>query len=194
MNPALFVLLQVDFAIIGALPFFFFRRDGRLNFAWFVTSLPFLLVFLALIAGAAGLLEPAPTLPALRLALESLATLFGAGSLALLILTVAAHRVSPALWHQRQELDVPAEIVTWGPYAWIRHPFYTSYLLAFVGALLAFPGPSTACTLAYAWVVLRVTAKREEDRLAAGRFGMRYRRYRARTGRFLPRIGTRHGR
>jgi protein-S-isoprenylcysteine O-methyltransferase Ste14 len=78
--------------------------------------------------------------------------------------------------------------VTWGAYARIRHPFYTSFLLAFVAAVAAFPHPATAACLLYATVALNVTAVREERRLLASEYGDAYFDYLQRTGRFLPRM------
>ena len=191
MNPALLTLLLANFAAIGALPLFFFRRDGRLNLAWLATAIPFFLMVGTLLAAAIGWLHAvnAPDV-AMQAALESSAALASAASLGLLGLTVGSHRVPLALWHQERQRDVPSGIVTWGPYSRIRHPFYSSFLLAFAAACFAFPHVATAMLLFYAAVALTVTAMREERRLASSVFGAHYRDYMARTGRFVPRLGA----
>lgn len=80
----------------------------------------------------------------------------------------------------------PGTLTVGGPYARVRHPMYTGYFFVFTGLfgltlnllalvpLLAVPG-------------LVAVARREEVALAA-RYGMAYRAYAARTGRFWPRI------
>lgn len=53
--------------------------------------------------------------------------------------------------------------MTYGPYRWVRHPFYAAFLLA-----------------------LNRTAAREERRLLGSPFGPAYAEYLRRTGRFVP--------
>ena len=190
MSAALLALLLAHFTAIGALPLAVFRRDGRLTPGWHATALPFFLAALALLAGAFELpfMRPVAIVAPNRDVLESLAALASAGSLALMVWTAASHRTRPALWRQAPERDAPAEIVTWGPYARIRHPFYASFLLAFAAAFAALPHAATASLLAYSALALALTAAREERRLAASAFGDSYRDYMGRTGRFLPRL------
>ena len=90
------------------------------------------------------------------------------------------------LWHQ--EDDAPRSIVTYGAYKYVRHPFYSAFLLALAGTLVACPHPGTMVCLAYALLMLRHTARKEEYKLANSEFGEQYRSYLARTGRFLPRL------
>ncbi len=182
---ALLTLLLVNFALIGLLPILFFRRGGDFNLRWIATGAPFFVVPVLLLMGRFGLLEPVfgggAASPPVAVVLSTI-------SIALLSMTVGSHRVPLALWHQDD--DAPVELVTWGPYARIRHPFYTSFLLAFAAAVVALPHVSTVACLAYAWLTLSVTATREERRLAESRFGEDYGRYLQRTGRFWPRIGS----
>ena len=81
-----------------------------------------------------------------------------------------------------------ATLITNGPYRWIRHPFYatTALLLASVTLLSAnwLIGLSSFAVMA----LLTVRTPNEERKLIE-KFGDGYRRYIARTGRFLPRIG-----
>jgi protein-S-isoprenylcysteine O-methyltransferase Ste14 len=80
------------------------------------------------------------------------------------------------------------ELVTWGPYARIRHPFYSSFLLAFIAAILVLPHTLTLLACIYSCVTLTMTAKREEGRLMASEYGDQYIRYYRRSGRFFPRL------
>jgi protein-S-isoprenylcysteine O-methyltransferase Ste14 len=81
-------------------------------------------------------------------------------------------------------------MITTGPYAWVRHPFYTSTALAVLANSLATANWfifTTGCAV-LALLVLR--CRTEEDNLVA-RFGDAYQDYARRTGRFLPRFGSR---
>ena len=178
---SLLVLLLVNFTAIGLLPILFFRRDGAFNLRWVATGAPFFVVPAVLILASFGVFEAAPLAAG-----APIATVLSAVSIALIAMTVGTHRIPLALWHQ--DNDAPAEIVTWGPYARVRHPFYTSFLLAFAAAAIAFPHLLTAGCLVYGYVALTITAAREEQRLASSEFGEEYQRYMTVSGRFFPRM------
>lgn len=79
-------------------------------------------------------------------------------------------------------------LVTYGPYRWIRHPFYDSAALLATALFLAISNwffLVVGCVF-FCLVVIR-TRKEEENLLA--RFGDSYRSYMQETGRFLPRVG-----
>lgn len=79
------------------------------------------------------------------------------------------------------------QLVTSGPYRWIRHPLYTFGLIA-MSSLVVFTGLwSLGLFLAAAFVVLMWRVPKEEANLIAT-FGDEYRHYMARTGRFVPRF------
>lgn len=180
-------LVLCAFIAIGLLPILFFRRDGRLNLRWLATGAPFCIAPAALLLGLAGMLVPFyQARGRVLIAAQAAATLLSVVSIALNAMTVGVHRVPPALWHQ--DNDAPVQLVTWGSYARVRHPFYTSFLLAFAAALLAFPHAITVACLFYAVVALTITARREERRLAESEFGAEYLEYIKVAGRFLPRF------
>jgi protein-S-isoprenylcysteine O-methyltransferase Ste14 len=185
----LFVLIICDFIAIGLLPILFFRRDGQINLRWLATGAPFFVVPSVLLLGQAGVLEAfVPADYEALIATQMTAVLLSVVSIGMIAMTVGSHRIPLALWHQDE--DAPVELVTWGPYARIRHPFYTSFLLAFAAAVLAFPHAITAGCLIYGFVVLTITAGREERRLANSEFGAAYREYMTVAGRFFPRLGS----
>jgi protein-S-isoprenylcysteine O-methyltransferase Ste14 len=79
------------------------------------------------------------------------------------------------------------ELVTGGPYRWVRHPLYTVGTSFFVslGIVAAnwFMGLASLSVL----VMLLIRLPKEEEKLIE-RFGGEYRAYIERTGRLLPRI------
>jgi protein-S-isoprenylcysteine O-methyltransferase Ste14 len=78
------------------------------------------------------------------------------------------------------------ELVVAGPYRWVRHPMYLSFLLLML-ALFLLTANVLLGGLGFfvigAVIVLRT--RREEAQLAE-RFGAEYERYRVRTGALLP--------
>jgi protein-S-isoprenylcysteine O-methyltransferase Ste14 len=98
---------------------------------------------------------------------------------------VAVHRKAPpAIAFSERP---PRSLTTGGPYRLIRHPFYTSYLLAWLGGACAAGSAYLALAAAWMFVFYYLAAVREEaEMLASATFGAEYGRYRRRTGMFLP--------
>lgn len=82
--------------------------------------------------------------------------------------------------------DVPVAIVTSGPYARVRHPIYSAYLLYMLGLVVG----TQSVVAAVLWLLLAATyrhAARQEDALLAGSpHADFYRRYMRQSGRLLP--------
>ena len=79
-------------------------------------------------------------------------------------------------------------LVTTGPYRWVRHPFYDSLALCVLANSLVAANWFLFLTGGLLLVLIIVRTRKEEEKLLA-RFGVAYRAYMERTGRFLPRIG-----
>jgi protein-S-isoprenylcysteine O-methyltransferase Ste14 len=80
---------------------------------------------------------------------------------------------------------MPKALITNGPFALIRHPFYLAYSLAWLAAPVATHGPLIA-VFAFIAITAYVVAARREERLLEDRFGEAYRTYKLGTGRLLP--------
>jgi protein-S-isoprenylcysteine O-methyltransferase Ste14 len=85
--------------------------------------------------------------------------------------------------------EVPTAVCDAGPYRFVRHPFYLSYIVAFLGALVALPSLVTAvvCVLDIA-LFIYMAVDDERVLLRSGLAGD-YQLYRKRVGMFLPRFG-----
>jgi protein-S-isoprenylcysteine O-methyltransferase Ste14 len=187
MRAPVLLLILLNFASVALLTATFFQRDARPGIRWWATSLPFMLCPALLTTAYFANLSPITPRRWADAAGEA-AVVLSVASIALIFHTWGTHRVRLALYHQPG--DAPHEIVTDGAYRWVRHPFYTSYLLLYLAAVLAFPHWGTIALAAYMLVALNITAAGEEKRLSASAFGAEYRDYIGRTGRFLPRLAT----
>lgn len=97
------------------------------------------------------------------------------------ILTTRRQRLSVAF-----SQDAPDFLLAHGPYRLIRHPFYTAYLLYWIGGAIAARQPMLLLAVGlmaagFAWAALR-----EERKFATSALGPDYEAYRRRTGMFLP--------
>ena len=87
---------------------------------------------------------------------------------------------------ERVEFQKGHVVVDTGPYAIVRHPTFTSFIIITLGLLLANPALPTLLVFLYTiWDFTRA-AKQEEELLGSKLPG--YTEYSARTPRFLPRL------
>lgn len=178
------ILLELNFAFVGSLPLVFFGRRGRLGTMWWLNASPFLVCAGYLALTLLGRSEPSVLTP-WGAGLPVAGVALSAASFAMVGCAMATHRIPPSVWHQ----DVtPPELVTWGAYAKIRHPFYSSFILALIAAFTACPHWLTLASLVSATALLNSTAAVEEARLCKSKFAGQYKDYMAHTGRFLPRL------
>ena len=84
--------------------------------------------------------------------------------------------------------DAPQHLLTSGPYVHVRHPFYSSYMLAWMAASFA----TGSCLL---WISALVmfwfyhgAACIEEDKFARSDLANEYAAYRETTGMFFPKL------
>ena len=82
-----------------------------------------------------------------------------------------------------------AQLVTTGPYRWIRHPMYAFGLIWFLAIILLTASWFIAITGTAGFSFLLIRCRREEANLIE-KFGDEYRAYMHRTGRFFPRLGS----
>jgi protein-S-isoprenylcysteine O-methyltransferase Ste14 len=80
---------------------------------------------------------------------------------------------------------VPDAVCESGPYRYIRHPFYLSYAIAFLGMLVAIATPIAALVFALAIALFSYMARDDELTLEHSRLGPAYCAYKRRVGLFL---------
>ncbi len=106
-------------------------------------------------------------------------------SLALFWLAVLSNRQRPLSFAFSD--DEPRHLVCSGPYRWIRHPFYSAYLLAWLATPIATVQPLMLVPLLVMAAIYVAAARVEERKFEASPLASAYARYRTRTGMFVPR-------
>lgn len=109
------------------------------------------------------------------------------GTLAAAAIVIAALAIA-AFARARTHLDVrkPAvALVTTGPYRFSRNPMYLAAVLLYAGAALWLDKPWTLAALVPCLLVMEFGVIRREERYLDGKFGERYRAYRASVRRWI---------
>ena len=129
---------------------------------------------------------------ALRLFTDGLSTLWALAltlfivSAALFAWTVNATRETPPTL--AFDTDEPYFLLNNGPYRYVRHPFYLSYLLFWTGTALASPGLLPWAAPFVMLLVYWTAARREERKFARSSLAAAYQLYRDGAGMFAPRL------
>jgi protein-S-isoprenylcysteine O-methyltransferase Ste14 len=84
--------------------------------------------------------------------------------------------------------DIPEFLWTSGPFAYIRNPFYASYLLSYFAAAIMFPGIPSLVVVVGMTIYFNAAARHEERKFERSPLAKDYAAYRRRTGRFIPRL------
>ena len=96
-------------------------------------------------------------------------------------------------WSDEPRLVEGQEMISSGPYRWIRHPIYAAFLLI-LGSLLLISANWFIGALWLGMTGLDVASRmRTEESMMVGQFGEQYRAYMRRTGRLFPRLVKKEG-
>jgi len=106
---------------------------------------------------------------------------------ALVIFHWAAFSIRGLLFSYAGNDDLPQFVHTSGPYAYVRNPFYASYLLTEISTIALWPSLWGAGLLVLATLYFQWLARYEEAKFARSPVAEEFARYKARTGRLLPR-------
>lgn len=109
-------------------------------------------------------------------------------SLVIFAWTIKATRHTPPT--MAFDTDQPDFLLKHGPYRYVRHPFYLSYMVFWVGTAAATPGVIGWVTPAVMLAVYQHAASREEAKFATSSLAAAYAAYRRSAGMFLPRLSS----
>lgn len=156
----------------------FFRRSGPLNTCqrWVLTTM----YATGILHGAAIIYKNHGTIWHFMAALF----LFQMSLLLFWSAVVAARRQELSLFFEGK--DEPNGLLMSGPYGWVRHPFYTSYLLAWLAGVTTTNQGWLLGSLAVCLVVYYQAATLEERRFLNSPLASAYRAYSRRAGMFWP--------
>ncbi len=82
--------------------------------------------------------------------------------------------------------DQPSHFMNQGPYAWIRHPFYASYLLAGIAGVVSTGVYWLIPIVVVMFFIYLNMAKFEENKFLSSDLSEQYKSYQKSTGRFVP--------
>ena len=105
------------------------------------------------------------------------------------ILILCGFILLSAAWKVLYEAQRTGTLAVSGPYAYVRHPQYSGFILIMLGFLLQWPTLVTLIMFPIL-VTMYVRLARREEKEVAEEFGDQYRRYAARTPEFLPHART----
>jgi protein-S-isoprenylcysteine O-methyltransferase Ste14 len=106
-----------------------------------------------------------------------------------LALTLAAQLTMGASWRIGVDPSERTQLVTGGPFAFARNPIFTGMLSVASGLALLVPNLCALLAVVSLVVAIELQVRLVEEPYLLGTHGEPYRRWAARTGRFLPGIG-----
>ena|SRR3990167_268053 len=187
MEIAAITIICLNFAYIGYLILFFFAKKKSINLRVILCSLPLALWMIPCSGIYYNYLTPSIAVHSiLYLCMTILGAECACGSIIILSLAWAAHQTPPCIWHQNNLQ--PQALITHGIYHYIRHPFYSAYVLSQIACLLIAPHPLQLCVLIWQITAIYYTATIEENQLLHGPLAKQYQQYQQITGQFIPHI------
>ncbi len=104
-----------------------------------------------------------------------------------LMAVFAAQAAMGASWRIGVDPDELTELVTSGPFRFVRNPIFTAMGTTLVGVTLLVPAVVTMLALTAFWVGVQLQVRMVEEPALERLHGDAYRNYAAKVGRFLPR-------
>jgi len=102
------------------------------------------------------------------------------------LFAIWARRILGANWSAAPAIKENHELITAGPYAFVRHPIYTGLLLALFGSVVLAHGRLRDLLLFFIAVILLGLKSRVEEKLMLATFPDTYPDYRRRTKALIP--------
>ncbi len=113
---------------------------------------------------------------------------FGLMIFSFLLFWITIRESSKAKLPSAFDEKLPHGLLKTGPYAYVRHPFYTSYLIQWIGWAIATWVIWAIVPVVFMTVTYWNAARDEEDKFSKTDMADEYREFMANTGRFFPKI------
>jgi protein-S-isoprenylcysteine O-methyltransferase Ste14 len=107
--------------------------------------------------------------------------------LSLVVFQWASYSIRGRLFSYAGNDDAPQFVHTGGPFAYVRNPFYGSYLLAEISMIVMWPSLWGLAAIVGSAAYFQWLARFEEQKFSRSPVAAEYAEYKARTGRLLPR-------
>jgi protein-S-isoprenylcysteine O-methyltransferase Ste14 len=111
-------------------------------------------------------------------------------SVALLLFEWARRTVRGRFFSWIFSKDTPTFLCANGPFAYVRNPFYTSYLLTMAATVILQLRLFKVAVFLGMIMYFTAAARHEERKFARSAIAADYARYKERTGRFLPKLSA----
>jgi protein-S-isoprenylcysteine O-methyltransferase Ste14 len=174
----------VQYRRTGASPLRFRDKPGSAQ--WWSRLLSTIGVLFAIAAPIAELVGLAPFA-----VLDLSVVRFGGVVLVVLgiVVTISSQLAMGDSWRGDVDPDVRTSLVTSGPFALVRNPIFSGAALTAIGLALVVPNVLSLAMLVLVLAGLEIQVRLVEEPYLLRVHGEAYRRYAARTGRFVPGLG-----
>jgi protein-S-isoprenylcysteine O-methyltransferase Ste14 len=103
-------------------------------------------------------------------------------------LFVWAHLALGRNWSGVLEISQGHQLITWGPYRWVRHPMYSAFFLLAAGFGLLSANWIVGGSLLLSTALMYGARVAGEEQMMLEHFGAAYEQYMRRSGRILPQL------
>lgn len=176
---AVFLILLFNFASFFWAAIRHFEVSGKVPKGMIILSVAVLLCQFGMLVALAVSHAPSNIIYWLGLAASL-------GSTALFWRCIQVNKKKPLTGAYMENLPVHLQVS--GPYKYIRHPFYTAYMLSYFGGALACQFLWSGILVAIPLVIYTHASLYEEAKFMESGLGSRYLAYKAKAGRFWPRM------
>lgn len=105
-----------------------------------------------------------------------------------LVFFAYVHKTLGKNWSPILEIREGHNLITSGPYKWIRHPMYTQVWLWAIAQFLIIANWIAGLSGIFTWTILYFLRIPQEEKMMEQQFGQKYVMYKKITGRILPRL------
>ncbi len=188
-NMSVIILCWIVFLLYWLISSFFVkksetRRNWKSQIIWRIVIVVLVIVFIVISKNQSdlkGILQPFFSSSLVLQIIWTVLTVSG------LVVAVWARTVLGRNWSGYVTYKKDHELVTGGPYKFVRHPIYTGAILMVIGTFLYYPNIFVLSFL-ISWSTMFMIRTKEEEKIMIKLFGKRYLDYMKKTKRLIPGI------